>query len=366
MHLPAPKNAVFRGPHPTQLASPISSRVFFNILLAFRTEKNMQYNPYAPPQAPMPPMMPQGGPGPNVGPSGWTVGEAISAGWEAVKSQFVTLVFTFLVSGIPNVVISQISGAITKQYADPGNPLQMFSEPGYWIVTAGFTIPTSIVAAFFQGGLIKIWLSAARGQTASFGDLFGGGRSFLSILAITLLQQLVFVFSLPFLLVPALVFSTGMALAPFYVVDEGIGAIDALKKSWGATTGQKGSIFLFQLASAGVLILGFVACCIGVVAAFPVVMVGMAFIYVRLSGNVGEPSGFGGPPMGGYGGPPYGAPPAGGFGGPPNAGGFGPGPGGFGPPQPPQGYGPPGGYGGPPMGGGGYGGPQGGGGPQGY
>ena len=29
MHLPAAKNAVFRGPHPTQLASPIPIRVFF-------------------------------------------------------------------------------------------------------------------------------------------------------------------------------------------------------------------------------------------------------------------------------------------------------------------------------------------------
>ena len=36
MHLPAPKNAVFRGPHPTQLASPITIRVFFNTLLAIR------------------------------------------------------------------------------------------------------------------------------------------------------------------------------------------------------------------------------------------------------------------------------------------------------------------------------------------
>ena len=48
MHLPAPKNAVFRGPHPPQLASPITNRVFFNTLLGQLAEGGVLVAPVGP------------------------------------------------------------------------------------------------------------------------------------------------------------------------------------------------------------------------------------------------------------------------------------------------------------------------------
>lgn len=272
-----------------------------------------------------------------MGPQPWSVGESMSIGWEAVKTHFVTLVFTYLVAAVPGFAINQIASQITKGYQDPSDPFAVLQEPGFWAITFGFTIPTMIIAAFFQGGLIKVWISAARGQTPNFGDLFSGGRSFLPILLYTFVTQLIFVFSLPLLFIPAIIWAMGMSLAEFYMVDEGIGFMDAISKSWQATRGHKLMIFVFALASIGVMLVGLCACCLGVFVAYPIVFVGTAVIYVRLSGNA---MGMGGggmmPPMGG-----------------------GAGPGGFGPTQPaggfgaPPGYGPPGGYGPPP----GYGGP---------
>lgn len=302
----------------------------------------MQYNPYAPPQA-APPQFNQGGGGPNAGPQPWSVGEALGTGWEAVKVHFVTLVFTYLVAGLPGFAINQVSNQITKGYQDPSDPMAVFQEPGFWAITWGFTIPTMIIAAFFQGGLVKVWIAAARGQTPQFGDLFSGGKTFLPILLYSFVTQLVFLFSLPLLLIPAFIWSCGMSLAEFYMVDEGLGFMDALGKSWRTTSGQKGSIFLFLLAGAGVVILGACACCIGMLVAYPIVFVGLALIYVRISGNTTGTGGMMMPPMGG-------GPGMGGYGPTQPAGGFG---------GPPAGYGAPPGYGQPPPGGGGYGNPPG-------
>jgi hypothetical protein len=259
-----------------------------------------------------------------MGPQPWSVGEALSAGWNSLFwTHFWTLILTYVVSAVPGFAIGQISNQVSKGYVDPTDPLAAFQEPGYWAISFGFQIPVMIIAAFFQGGLIKIWLSVARGQTPNFVDLFGGGRTFLPILAFNFLTQLILLFSLPLLLVPWIVWLCGMALAQFFMVDENLGFMDALGKSWRMTSGQKGSMFLYGLVMIGVILLGFCACCIGVLAAYPIVMVGMALIYTRISGNTG---------MSGM---PYGGMP--------------PGPmQGYGPTQPQGGFGQPPGYGPPP------------------
>lgn len=284
----------------------------------------------------------------NTGPQPWSVGEALGVGWDALKVHGVTLVLTFLVAGLPGFAINQVSNIFTKGYQDPTDPMAVFQEPGFWAITFGFAVPTMIISAFFQGGLIKIWIAAARGQTPQFGDMFSGGRTFLPILLYTFLTQIILLVSIPLLCIPAIIWGCGMALAEFYMVDEGLGFGEALSKSWRATSGHKLGIFLFNLAAIGVMLLGLCACCIGVLAAYPIVFVGAALIYVRLSGNAmgsspmgpmgpmgGGPVGYGPTQAGGFGGPPAGgAPPGGGYGAPPPAGG---------------GYGaPPGGYGNPP------------------
>jgi hypothetical protein len=300
----------------------------------------MQYNPYAPPQAAPPPQFGPVGGGQNAGPQPWSVGEALGVGWDALKVHGVTLVLTYVVAGLPGFAINQVANQITKGYQDPSDPMAVFQEPGFWAVTFGFSIPTMIIAAFFQGGLIKIWLAAARGQTPQFGDLFTGGRTFLSILGFGIVTQLVALFTGWMLLIPLIIWACGMSLAEYYMVDEGLGMMAAISKSWNATRGHKINIFVFGLAAFGVGVLGALACCIGLLAAYPIISVAMALIYTRISGNLYAPSGAA-PPMGGAGG--------GGMGG------------GFGPTQPAGGFGgpPAPGYGAPPPAGGGYGGPPG-------
>lgn len=285
----------------------------------------MQNNPYAPPQAENP-QLPMGAPQAPGAPMPWGIGEALEVGWNAIKSYFVPLVFGYLVAGIPGFILSLIAGQLEKQYMDPTDPtsLAYLSEPGYWATQIGFSIPTSLIAAFFQGGLVKIWLSAARGQSPEFGDLFTGGPFFLRIFGFNFITAMVIVFSGPLLLIPAAIFCSGTALTQFYIVDQNVGLMDGFKSSWDAARGHKLNMFLYFVCYVLLVCSGLLACGIGVVATGivipPLAFVGWAFIYLRLSGRASMAQGPMPGPYGAYNpmpGPGQMAPPPGGFGPPP-------------------------------------------------
>ncbi len=331
----------------------------------------MNYNPYAPPQgAPQTLATQQAGQGP---PQPWEIGEVLSSSFEAFKANWVVLVFSLMLAGIiASAPILVLIGMVVA------GAVQMGSAE-YWALYGGSFFILIAVMSFFHVGLFRISAAAARGQQAEFGTLFSGGDRFLSLLGLQLLLTVMLYPAFLMLIVPGVILSLGLGMASYFVVDQGMGPIEALKASWNATQGHKAHLFLFGLLASVMVLGGYVACFVGMFAVMPILFVAMTIIYLRISGRGGPAPAYGmqpgypgqpyaqgyGPPPGGYG-PAggYGGPPPGGYGGPP--GGYGGPPGGYG--GPPGGYGgPPGGQGGPPPGGynpggGGYG-PPGGGGP---
>jgi uncharacterized membrane protein len=70
------------------------------------------------------------------------------------------------------------------------------------------------------------------------------------------------------------------------VVDQGLSGIDALKKSWEMTKGQRGGIFVFGLLAVLVVIAGYIACLIGaLLGSLPILYVAWAYIYLRMRGE---------------------------------------------------------------------------------
>lgn len=296
------------------------------------------YNPYAytSPQSPPQPATPVAG-----APQPWQIGEVIGHAWNMFKVSWPTLVFTQFLSGLLGGIPNYVPGILVATRA-----VEMHSTE-YWTIYSVCLLLGLVATSFFTGGMVKIWCAAARGQTPQFGDMFAGGSRFLPLLAVLLLTIFGVLLGYVLLIVPGIILGLGLAFAQFYVVDQNMGPIDALKASWEATKGHKGNIFLFGLVAVLIGVAGYAACCVGVFAAIPLIMVAWATIYTRISGTAVSFGDAPPPPPGGYG---YYGPP-GGHGGPA---GYGPAPGGHG------GYGgyggpPPGGYGGPPAGG--FGGP---------
>lgn len=298
------------------------------------------YNPYAytSPQSPPQPARPAAG-----APQPWQIGEVIGHAWRMFKVSWPTLVFTQFLSGLLGGIPNYVPGILVATHA-----VELHTSE-YWTIYSVCILLGLIVTTFFTGGMVKVWCAAARGQTPEFGDMFAGGSRFLPLLATLFLTILAVLLGYVLLIVPGIILGLGVAFAQFYVVDQNMGPVDALKASWKATKGHKGNLFLFGLVAMLIGLAGYVACCIGVFVAIPLIMVAWATIYTRISGTATSTDDGPAPPQGGYG--YYGAP--GGYGGPPGGPpGYGPpggSPGGFGGP-PPAGFGgpPPGGFGGPP------------------
>jgi hypothetical protein len=366
----------------------------------------VNYNPYAAPQA-GPPMMgaPPGGP-PQGGAQPWDVGEILSSAFEGFKRTWGVLIGTIVIYG----VIAMIPGLILGGLQGAG----VIDQDSAQVANGVVQLIGLIIGAFFQTGLIRVFVAAARGGQPNIGDLFSGGGKMFHILATQFLMGFAILLGFICFIIPGFILELGLAYSNYFVADANLGPIEAMKASWAATNGSKGKLFLFGFVAFFIFIGGMIACCIGILPAAAIVALAQAMIYVRISGRgntsggfdpnaggggggfapqPGMGGGYGGPPGGGYGGPPagggYGGPPQGGAPGgggygPPGGGGGAPGGGYGGPPQGggggmppgggggapgggyggPPGYGPPGGGGGaPPGGGGGYGG---GGGPPGY
>jgi len=266
-------------------------------------------------------------------------------------------IITYIIQQIPGAIANgiQLVGNVAGR---EGSNASEVAEAMVALAAAAVSVVGIVVYAFFQGGLISLNLKAARGDTPTIADAFSGGRWFGRMIGVYFLYGLAIFVGILLLIIPGIIMAFGFMLAPYYVVDQNMGPVEAMRASWRSTSGQKMKLFVLGLLFFLISLAGVLACCFGVVVAAPVISLTMAFAYLYISGRIAESNnntpGFGGPP-GGY------PPPGGGYG--PSGGGYPPPGGGYGPsgggyPPPGGGYGPSGGGYPPP--GGGYG-PSGGG-----
>jgi uncharacterized membrane protein len=135
------------------------------------------------------------------------------------------------------------------------------------------------------GGLTLFAIKVAGGGSYEFSDIFKGGPFFLSILFANILMAFSVMFGLLLLIVPGVVLGLGFSLTIPLIVDREMSTLDAMKESWRLTTGQKLPLFLWGLLAIGLLLLGLLACCVGVIVVGPLLQVAFAFIYLRISGQ---------------------------------------------------------------------------------
>ncbi|WP_437589762.1 hypothetical protein [Sorangium sp. So ce1000] len=212
------------------------------------------------------------------GSTSWGAGDAASFGWERVKLDPAVLIGAMVVvgfaSGIPNGIGQGIQAALARDAPTAGAAIQFLMQGVAFVV-----------GSYFAGGMNNLLLKVARGQPYSFNDILGGGRWFLSILGAQLLTFLAVLVGTTLLIVPGILLALGLSMTTLCIVDKNLGAIDAMKESWRITTGHKGGIFVYGLLALALMLAGLLACCLGTLVTGPVVAIGLAYIYLRLTGQ---------------------------------------------------------------------------------
>lgn len=140
-----------------------------------------------------------------------------------------------------------------------------------------------VVSSFFTAGLTSFGLKVARGAPYAFGDLFGGGSYFLSVLVANLISSIAVGVGFILLIVPGVILALGLNMTLPLIVDRNLGPIDALSESWKLTEGSRLNLFIYWLIAGGLAIAGVCACGVGILLVVPLLVIGHAYIYLKLS-----------------------------------------------------------------------------------
>lgn len=197
----------------------------------------------------------------------FSIAEALRFGWRTTR---VNLGY-FLGIGILYLVITlSLNGAVYKVNA--------YSEG--WALLAG--IVALVAGMIMDVGLAVISLRFADGREARVADLFIHFPLAPAYFIATLITALMVVAGLVLLVVPGVFL---MVLFQFYaypIVDEGAGAVAAMRRSAAMTRGDRWRLFLFVLLTLLINIGGALCLLVGLFVSVPVTLISRAYIFRRL------------------------------------------------------------------------------------
>lgn len=199
-------------------------------------------------------------------PRGLPLGESIQFGWKTLQS---SVVFVIGVTLVAWVVPSVIEWAGDRAF-DRG--IQEF----------GMSIITGLVSSTFALGLAKIYLRFRDGEKPIFENLFDGLARLHVYIAAMIILSIAVVMGLILLIVPGIIFLLRLWFVGFVVVDEKVGPLEAIQRSWDMTRGYTMDLFLLFILLVGLNILGLVCLMVGLLATVPISGLALAYIYRHL------------------------------------------------------------------------------------
>lgn len=193
--------------------------------------------------------------------------EAIRFGWNTMKSNLGFFIGLLIAVGLISFVSSIIAELLEEDVPIPSIIIMI----ALWVL-----------AMIIQIGLIKIALRFCDNEKGRFTDLFSQYRLFFKYLFGSILYLLIVLGGLILLVIPGIIWGIKFWFFDYFIVDKGLGPIQALKRSSMITKNAKWDLFLFGLLLGFINLLGMFALLIGLFATIPTTMVAMAFVYRKL------------------------------------------------------------------------------------
>ena len=206
-----------------------------------------------------------------MGKKDFSIGDAVQFGWDTMKNNLGFL--------IPAVLIMWLAAAIPSGLSSFSYRMPLVAAAIYSLI---FGIISFVIGMFVNMAQIKVGLRFSRGETADFPDLLNEYPRFWDFLLGSILYGLIVLGGLILLIIPGIYWGIKYHFYGYLIIDQGMGPVDAIKKSGELTDGVKWDLLVFWLALLGIYILGFLACCIGVLFAIPVILVAVAYVYRTL------------------------------------------------------------------------------------
>ncbi len=291
----APAPGVRRTPATSRLRAAAATR------LRRRLPATVRRLPATPPQPNYPPPP---GYGPLLGyppPPGqpFSIGEAFSWAWNKFKRNLGPLILAALVYGVIGVVVHGLvfvllGGATADTSGVEGEYGASFTAGLDTVGTLVLSIVSFVFGIFVQAAFLSGALDLADGRPVSVGSFFkprNFGTVVLAALLLSVISAVLDLLSLPgvlfallsFVLIAVFTFFALFTIA--FATDRGLSPIDALKASFSTVRSNIGNTLLSLVVQVLIVLLGFLACGIGIIVAGPVALLIQVYTYRRLSGG---------------------------------------------------------------------------------
>ena len=230
---------------------------------------------------------------PAPGPYPFSVGNAFSYGWAKFKDNLgpivVAALLLFAVTVAAEVVGSIITAAAGGDFSFSGDSTgsMMFggdASAAGQVTSLLMNLIVAVVGYVVSAGIIRGTLDITEGRKFDIAHAFGQldyGKVIVTSVLVSVLTIVGFMlFILPGILVA---FFTTFAL--YFVVDKGTAPMESVKASFALVKDHFGDVFLLFLASIAAVIVGALACLVGLLVALPVVTIAWAYAYKTLQGQ---------------------------------------------------------------------------------
>jgi len=233
----------------------------------------------------------------------WTIGESLGMSlwsfWKARGPIFVACVPAFA-SG----ALFAFAGWTSFERLVPqvASAMQLLKPPALLIGPAPamvFAWLGAMAASFVvMPAVVKLTLASLRAGEITLSDAKPFARYLPRLLGFSFLYTILLVVTAPVLAMAAVPF----ALTPFFIIDQDLSLIAAMRKSWRASRHHFGKLWLYHVAFLPVLFVGhatvlggtlskpvFLACLTYAIVIQPTQIAGLSYAYARVTGRIGMP-----------------------------------------------------------------------------
>ena len=141
-----------------------------------------------------------------------------------------------------------------------------------------------LIESLFVIGFIKISLLFAEGTKGRLNDLYAHAHLLGKYIVAAILYGLMVAVGIVLLIIPGIILAIMFGFYGYFIVEQGMGPLEALKASARLTAGQRWNLFGFSLVIIVINILGALFFGIGLLLTVPVTIMARAYVYRRLRG----------------------------------------------------------------------------------
>jgi phage FluMu protein Com len=224
------------------------------------------------------------------------LGDVMGRAWTIFKDQWAMCLGALVVVGLCNFAFSYLTGKLLPflNAALPNfkniPPQQVFNVlmqemPRFMFQGAMKGYVDLLFTVWTFTGLNIVYLKIARGQQASIGDVFSGGKYYVNMLVTALIFSLMVHIGFLLLIIPGIILTLMFQQYYFLIIDRNMGVVESLQMSKVITTGNKWTLFLIGLVCFGIAVSTIITCGLGMLVAAPYFVLLYAVIYLSMTGQ---------------------------------------------------------------------------------